>query len=44
MTGDHAACVRGEYEKGSVWVLGGESGILDFDLLTTKEMGAAPVL
>jgi len=38
------ACVRGEYEKGSVRVLGGESGILDFDLLTTEEMDAVPVL
>jgi radical SAM superfamily enzyme YgiQ (UPF0313 family) len=36
------ACVRGEYEKGVVRVLGGESGIIDFDLLTTGEMNAAP--
>lgn len=36
------ACVRGEYEKGSVRVLNGASGILDFDLLTTEEMNAAP--
>ncbi len=36
------ACIRGEYEKGSVRVLNGESGIVDFDLLTTEEMNAAP--
>ena len=36
------ACIRGEYEKGSVRVLRGESGVIDFDLLTTEEMNAAP--
>ena len=36
------ACVRGEYEKGSVRVLQGESGIVDFDFLTAEEMNAAP--
>ena len=36
------ACVRGEYEKGVVRVLNGESGMIDFDLLTTAEMNAAP--
>ena len=36
------ACIRGEYEKGSVRVLGGEAGIVDFDLLSTDEMNAAP--
>ena len=36
------ACIRGEYEKGSVRVIEGESGIIDFDLLTTEEMNAAP--
>ncbi len=36
------ACVRGEYEKGSVRVLGGESGVIDHDLLTLEEMNAAP--
>lgn len=36
------ACVRGEYEKGSVRVLRGESGIIDFDLLSLDEMNAAP--
>jgi radical SAM superfamily enzyme YgiQ (UPF0313 family) len=37
-----AAVVRGEYEKGSVRVLSGEEGIVDFDLLTEDEMNAAP--
>ncbi len=36
------ACIRGEYEKGSVRVLNGESGILDHDLLTPEEMNASP--
>ena len=36
------ACIRGEYEKGSVKVLNGASGLLDFDLLTQDEMNAAP--
>jgi len=36
------ACIRGEYEKGSVRVIQGESGIIDFDLLTNEEMNAAP--
>jgi radical SAM superfamily enzyme YgiQ (UPF0313 family) len=36
------ACVRGEYEKGVVRLLNGESGIIDFDLLTLAEMNAAP--
>jgi len=36
------ACVRGEYEKGVVRVLGGESGLIDFDMLSTAEMNAAP--
>ena len=36
------ACIKGEYEKGSVRVVNGESGILDFDLLTETEMNAAP--
>jgi radical SAM superfamily enzyme YgiQ (UPF0313 family) len=37
----HAA-IRGEYEKGVVRVLRGESGVIDFDLLTTAEMNEAP--
>ena len=36
------ACIRGEYEKGSVRVINGESGIIDHDLLTTEEMNQAP--
>jgi radical SAM superfamily enzyme YgiQ (UPF0313 family) len=36
------ACIRGEYEKGSVRVIHGESGLLDFDFLTEEEMNAAP--
>jgi len=36
------ACIRGEYEKGSVRVINGESGIIDHDLLTTEEMNEAP--
>ena len=37
----HAA-IHGEYEKGAVKVINGAEGILDFDLLTTEEMNAAP--
>ena len=36
------ACVRGEYEKGVVRVLGGEQGMIDYDMLTLAEMNAAP--
>ncbi len=36
------ACIRGEYEKGSVRVINGASGLLDFDFLTEEEMNAAP--
>lgn len=36
------ACIRGEYEKGAVRVIQGESGYIDFDLLTRQEMNAAP--
>lgn len=36
------ACIRGEYEKGSVRVIEGSSGTIDFDLLTHEEMNAAP--
>jgi len=34
------ACIRGEYEKGSVRVLDGKCGIVDFDLLTPEEMNS----
>lgn len=36
------ACIRGEYEKGSVRVLKGESGIIDHDMLSLAEMNSAP--
>ena len=36
------ACIRGEYEKGVVRVVGGESGLIDFDMLSEEEMNAAP--
>lgn len=36
------ACIRGEYEKNSVKVIEGASGVIDFDLMTTAEMNAAP--
>lgn len=37
----HAA-ILGEYEKGAVRVINGESGVIDFDLLTKDEMNSAP--
>jgi len=37
-----SACIRGEYEKGVVRALGGEEGLIDFDLLSVEEMNAAP--
>ena len=36
------ACIKGEYEKGSQRVINGESGLIEFDLLTEEEMNAAP--
>ncbi len=36
------AVIKGEYEKGVVAVMNGASGLLDFNLLTTAEMDAAP--
>lgn len=36
------ACIRGEYEKGSVKVIEGAAGVIDHDLLTIEEMNAAP--
>jgi radical SAM superfamily enzyme YgiQ (UPF0313 family) len=36
------ACIQGEYEKGSVRVLNGASGVMEHDLLTLEEMNAAP--
>ncbi|SPP65636.1 B12-binding domain-containing radical SAM protein [Nitrospira lenta] len=39
---DIHAVIKGEYEKGSVKVLNGVNGVLDYDLLTEEEMNAAP--
>ena len=36
------AVIKGEYEKGVVRVLNGESGVIDFDFLTTDEMNKQP--
>jgi radical SAM superfamily enzyme YgiQ (UPF0313 family) len=36
------ACIRGEYEKGSVRVINGDFGIIDHDLLTVEEMNSSP--
>jgi radical SAM superfamily enzyme YgiQ (UPF0313 family) len=37
------AVIKGEYEKGSLRVINGESGVIDFDFLTQKEMNEAPL-
>lgn len=31
-------CIWGEYEKGSVWVINGDFGIIDYDFLIVEEM------
>jgi hypothetical protein len=36
------ACCKGEYEKGSVRAINGETGVIDFDLLSVEEMNASP--
>lgn len=36
------ACIKGEYEKGSVKVIEGAGGVIDFDILTQDEMNSAP--
>ena len=36
------AVIKGEYEKGALKVLNGATGIIDFDLMTSSEMNAAP--
>jgi len=36
------AVIKGEYEKGSVKVLNGARGVIEFDLLTLQEMNSAP--
>lgn len=37
------AVIKGEYEKGSLRVINGESEVIDFDLLTPEEMNEAPL-
>ncbi|MDR3449164.1 MAG: radical SAM protein [Alphaproteobacteria bacterium] len=36
------ACIRGEYEKGATRVVKGESGMIDYDMLTEEEMSSSP--
>ncbi len=36
------ACIEGEYEKGSVRVVNGQTGAIPFEALTKEEMNAAP--
>jgi len=36
------ACIRGEYDRNSLKVVNGQTGILDYDFLTEEEMNAAP--
>lgn len=36
------ACIKGEYEKGSVAVVNGKRGVIEHELLTVAEMNAAP--
>lgn len=36
------ACIVGEYEKGSVRVINGATGLIPFEMLTKEEMNAAP--
>ncbi len=37
-----AACIRGEYEKGSAAVVSGKTGVHEHDLMSAPEMNAAP--
>ncbi len=37
------AIIKGEYEKNTVKVLKGASGVIDYDLLTLDEMNASPI-
>lgn len=37
----HAVC-KGEYEKGVMRIVKGQSGVIDFDFLTEKEMNSQP--
>jgi radical SAM superfamily enzyme YgiQ (UPF0313 family) len=36
------AAIKGEYEKGSVAVVNGARGVIDFNMLSVEEMNAAP--
>jgi len=37
------AVIKGEYEKGALKVVNGDSGVIDFDFLTEEEMNNAPL-
>jgi len=37
-----AACIKGEYEKGSVEVINGRTGVVEHNLLTEEEMNSSP--
>lgn len=37
------ACIKGEYEKGSVRVINGERGLIEHDMLSMSEMNNAPI-
>ena len=41
-TGLVHAVIKGEYEKGAAAVINGKEGLIDFNLLTSEEMNAAP--
>lgn len=36
------AVIKGEYERGSVRVINGESGVIPFDIMTAEDMNSAP--
>lgn len=42
-TGHVTAVIKGEYEKGSVRAINGETGVIDYDMLSRDEMNAAPI-
>lgn len=37
-----SACIKGEYEKGALQVLEGQTGVVDYNFLTEEEMNKAP--
>lgn len=41
-TGLFHACIKGEYEKGSLKVIDGAEGIIDFDIMSQEEMNSSP--